>query len=201
MRRRLLEMHGVTALLRTLSSEISVHQGRAGSADIEFARGDLQLQFTDGCRMSSSPSYFCWPHLEVFVLRKPHGVRCLITYPVPPLPAHIAPVPGRAAVVEVARVLGDETRMRIVEPLRARDLSTRELAGFLRIEAPLVSRHLAALLRAGLVDRARSGYFVMYRLRAQALLEAGAAIGALGYNAAAVDLRPSAGSGSFDSSR
>ena len=179
MRRGLLRMHGVTALLRTLSAELSVHQGREASAQIEFGAGQAEIAFGESSRLELSPSFFCWPHLQAFVLKQPRGLRCTIAYPVPPLPARVTPLRHRGALAATAAVLGDETRLRIIELLRGRDLSTRELSGFLRMAAPLISRHLNALLRARLVERYRSGYFVMYRLKRETLAEFASAIGSL----------------------
>ena len=112
-------------------------------------------------------------------MKQPRGLRCTITYPVPPLPVRVTPLRDRSTLAATVAVLGDETRLRIIELLRARDLSTREFSGFLQIAAPLISRHLQALLRAQLVERYRSGYFVMYRLNRKALAEAAASISAL----------------------
>lgn len=180
MRRDLLREHGVTALLRTLSPELSVRQGRSGSAEIEFAAGQAQIEFEESSRLELSPSFFCWPHVQAFVLKQRRGLRSTITYPVPPLTARITPLRDRRALAATAAILGDETRLRIIELLRGRDLSTRELAGFLRTAAPVISRHLQVLLRARLLERYRVGYFVMYRLKRETFLEVAAAIGSLG---------------------
>lgn len=180
MRRGLLREHGVTAMLRTLSPDLAVRQGRSGSAEIEFAAGQAQIELGESCRLELSPSFFCWPHLQAFVLKQPRGVRSTITYPVPPLTARLTPLLDRRALAATAAMLGDEVRLRIIELLRGRDLSTRELAGFLRMASPVISRHLQMLLRAGLLERYRVGYFVMYRLKRERLLEVAAAIGSLG---------------------
>jgi DNA-binding transcriptional ArsR family regulator len=91
----------------------------------------------------------------------------------------VKPVPDRSRLASSAFALGNESRLRIVELLQGRDLSTRELAGFLRVAAPLVSRDLQVLLRADLVERYRSGYFVMYRLKSEALASVARTIGGL----------------------
>lgn len=176
MRRDLLRTHGVTALLRTLSSELSVKQGRVGCADIEFAIGQAHLEFDPTSRLELSPSFFCWPHVQAFALKEARGIRFSIAYPVPPLPARIKPLRERRALARLTSALADETRLNIVELLRVRDLSTREISGFLAIAAPLVSRHLRALLLAQLVETYRNGYFVMYRLRRHTLTEVAKAI-------------------------
>ncbi len=104
-------------------------------------------------------------------MKQKSGVRCSLTYPLPPLPARVLPVSNRDTLTRFGSALGDATRVRIIELLRARDLSTRELSGFLGIAAPLISRHLRELLRVRLVERYRSGYFVMYRLRRETVAE------------------------------
>ncbi len=179
MRRRVLRKHGLTALLRTLSHGLLVRQGLIGSSDLECGPADGEIVFDESSRLELSPSFFCWPHLQTFVMKQPHGTRCTITYPVPPLPAYVTPLNDRRTLAARAAVLGDETRLRILELLRGRDLSTRELSGFLRMAAPSISRHLQALLRERLVERYRSGYFVMYRLNREALAKTAAAIVAL----------------------
>ncbi len=177
MRRALLENHGVTALMRTLSNDLSVRQARDGSATLVFGAADAQVDLSGRCTVTLEPSYFCWPHLQAFVLRTPRGLRVSIAYPVVPLSARTRPLRDRAALARSVAALGNETRLRIVELLGARDLSTRELAGFLDTTEPQVSRHLRMLFHAGLVERDRNGYFVMYRLRRAAFAEAALAIG------------------------
>jgi DNA-binding transcriptional ArsR family regulator len=178
MRRRLLRAHGPTALLRTLSPELSIrHAGRG--ADIEFGPGQSHRRFEKNSRLELAPSFFCWPHVQAYVLDRPSGLRCSMTYPLPPLPARLTPLRDRRALAATTALLGDETRLRIIELLRARDLSTRELSGFLQLAAPQISRHLRTLLQGQIVERYRSGYFVMYRLNRQALKHAADAIGAL----------------------
>lgn len=51
-------------------------------------------------------------------------------------------------------------------------LSTSELAQRFGISPPAVSRHLALLLRAGLVSAERQGQRVLYRLNRDVLLDA-----------------------------
>jgi len=51
-------------------------------------------------------------------------------------------------------------------------LATADLARTFGLSAPAVSRHLAVLLRAGLVSSERQGQRVLYRLNREALLGA-----------------------------
>jgi DNA-binding transcriptional ArsR family regulator len=60
--------------------------------------------------------------------------------------------------------LGDPNRRAIVELLRERDRSVRELADSLPISRPAVSRHLRLLKDAGLVSDRPEGTRRLYRL-------------------------------------
>ena len=60
--------------------------------------------------------------------------------------------------------LGDSHRRAIVELLRDRDRSVRELADELPISRPAVSRHLRLLKEAGLVNDRPEGTRRLYRL-------------------------------------
>ena len=62
------------------------------------------------------------------------------------------------------RALGDATRLRILALLATGEVCVCHLHKSLRIPQPKVSRHLAYLRRAGLVDTRRQGLWVYYRL-------------------------------------
>jgi DNA-binding transcriptional ArsR family regulator len=62
------------------------------------------------------------------------------------------------------RLLGAETRHRILEMLRGRALTVGEIADRLAITQPSTSQHLAALRDAGLVRSRRQGQYVYYEL-------------------------------------
>ena len=63
-------------------------------------------------------------------------------------------------------------RRRILAFLSQTALSTADLAARFGMSPPAVSRHLAVLLRAGLVSAERQGQRVLYRLQRDALLDA-----------------------------
>jgi DNA-binding transcriptional ArsR family regulator len=67
-------------------------------------------------------------------------------------------------VAERLRILGDPTRLRILNLLRAAELSVLEIAAKVGASQPNVSRHLALLLRAGIVTRRQEGRHVHYRV-------------------------------------
>src|SRR5262245_12315526 len=62
------------------------------------------------------------------------------------------------------KALGDETRLRIVALLAHGELCVCHLEEALRASQPKVSRHLAILRAAGVVEHRREGSWVYYRL-------------------------------------
>ncbi len=72
----------------------------------------------------------------------------------------------------VFAALASVPRRRMIAFLAQTALSTADLAGRFGMSPPAVSRHLAVLLRAGLVRAERQGQRVLYRLDRDALLEA-----------------------------
>ena len=65
------------------------------------------------------------------------------------------------------KALGDETRLRIVALLSHGELCVCHLEEALRLSQPKVSRHLATLRAAGVVEDRRDGTWVHYRLLRQ----------------------------------
>jgi len=64
------------------------------------------------------------------------------------------------------KALGDETRLRIVALLAHGELCVCHLEETLQLSQPKVSRHLAILRRAGLVDVRREGRWMFYTVAA-----------------------------------
>ena len=63
------------------------------------------------------------------------------------------------------KAIGDETRLRaVVLLIQHGELCVCELTHALRVSQPKMSRHLAALREAGLVDDRKRGLWVFYRL-------------------------------------
>ena len=77
---------------------------------------------------------------------------------------------GPTAPVDLARLLGEPLRWRIVELLASEQLCVSHLAEELGVAQPLVSHHVKALRAAGLVGTDRYRYWTYYRLRPAALL-------------------------------
>lgn len=67
-------------------------------------------------------------------------------------------------VAERLRLLADATRLRILNVLREGESSVVQIVGRVGASQPNVSRHLALLLRAGIVTRRPQGRQVHYRV-------------------------------------
>lgn len=72
-----------------------------------------------------------------------------------------------APVARLFKALGDVTRLRIVALLSHGELCVCHLQKALNLSQPNVSRHLAILRAARLVEHRREGSWVFYRLLAQ----------------------------------
>jgi ArsR family transcriptional regulator len=79
-----------------------------------------------------------------------------------PLPA--IPLPAPIALAPVFRALADPTRLRILRLLLQGPLCVGDLVSVLDLPQPKVSRHLATLRRAGLVEDEKRGLWCFYRL-------------------------------------
>jgi len=73
-----------------------------------------------------------------------------------------------AAVAGLARVLGDETRVRLLDELTSGEASVSDLACRLDLDQPRVSTHLQLLRSSGLVDAHARGRSRVYALRGEA---------------------------------
>lgn len=107
------------------------------------------------------PSAFVWPHVR---LNCDPPWPATIVYPAP-----FALAEGRAKlppdeVLHVLRALADDTRLRALQLIAAGERSTQELAPLIGISEAGLSKHLGLLARAGLVERRRQGYYVLYGL-------------------------------------
>ena len=69
---------------------------------------------------------------------------------------------------QLFKALGDETRLRIVALLAHGELCVCHLESALDLSQPAVSRHLAVLKNAGVVEARRDGNWIHYRLASQA---------------------------------
>lgn len=62
------------------------------------------------------------------------------------------------------KALADDTRLRILALLQSGEICVCDIHGSLDLPQPTVSRHLASLRRAGLVEGRKDGLWVHYRL-------------------------------------
>lgn len=79
----------------------------------------------------------------------------------------MSPAPDVVPFSRLFRALGDETRLRLVALLAHGELCVCHFEEALGISQPKVSRHLAILRNAGVVETRRSGSWVHYRLARQ----------------------------------
>ena len=62
------------------------------------------------------------------------------------------------------KALNDNTRRKILELLKKRDLTAGEIAESFNISKPSISHHLDLLKQAGLVHATKEGQFIYYSL-------------------------------------
>src|SRR5438477_12812850 len=72
----------------------------------------------------------------------------------------------------VFKALADPNRRRILELLRAQDMTAGELAEHFEISKPTLSKHFLILQNAGLIQGLRSGTTITYSLNLSVLEEA-----------------------------
>ena len=70
-------------------------------------------------------------------------------------------------VMDVLKAMADENRMRALCALRGRELCVCQLIALLGLAPSTVSKHLAILRAAGLVDSRKDGRWIYYRLSKQ----------------------------------
>lgn len=72
---------------------------------------------------------------------------------------------------EVLRALGHPLRLKIVEFLRAGERCVCEIIPAVGAEQSVVSKHLAVLRQAGILEARKEGLRVIYRIRDPAVLD------------------------------
>ena len=73
-------------------------------------------------------------------------------------------------IAERFRVIGEPTRIRILERLQAGEASVQELAECVGGSQQNVSKHLSLLARVGIVGRRKVGTFAYYRITDESVL-------------------------------
>jgi DNA-binding transcriptional ArsR family regulator len=72
---------------------------------------------------------------------------------------------------KVFQAMSDPTRRRILEMLRAGDLSAGQIADEFKMTKPAISHHLSVLKEAGLAVERREGQKVIYSLEPGSIVE------------------------------
>ena len=67
------------------------------------------------------------------------------------------------------KALNDETRRRIVDLLKDKDMNAGEISNHFNISKPSISHHLDILKRADLISSEKKGQFVQYSLNTSIL--------------------------------
>lgn len=172
LRKRLLQRFGVSAMLRTLTRELTVEGNRRRASVLYGGKesAGLRLELPTGATIALTPSYFIWPH-AAFVVLKRSALEVRIAYPLAsPATASIGTRRWEQSAKRFAAI-SDPTRLQMLDLLGRRDLSTREFAGLLGLSEGAVSKHLSILRNAALVTSVRDGYFVLYRRAPDGLRE------------------------------
>ena len=73
---------------------------------------------------------------------------------------------------QVFKALADPTRRRVLELLREQPRSAGQLADHFPVSKPTMSAHFTVLQEAGLIEAAKTGRTILYRLRMSVLEEA-----------------------------
>jgi DNA-binding transcriptional ArsR family regulator len=150
---------GVYGLLRGLFPEV-----RSDPVEGRFwLERDHEHEVTvgPGETLVLAPSAYVWPHVRVSCDDPwPFG----LVFPARSIMREARPRIPPAQLVGVLRALADDTRLRALRLIAERPRSTQELAPLVGITEAALSKHLRALADAGLLERRREGYYVLYRL-------------------------------------
>lgn len=116
------------------------------------------------------PSTYVWPHIRVNC-DGPYPLG--LVFPASSILREARPRIPPSELVGVLRAVADDTRLRTLRLVAERPRSTQELAPLVGVTEAALSKHLRLLADAGLVDRCRQGYYVLYRLVPEKLAELG----------------------------
>jgi DNA-binding transcriptional ArsR family regulator len=156
---RVIARQGLYALLRGLWPEV-----RSDRADGQFwldRPHDHQVEIGDGDLLVLAPSVYVWPHVRVNCDPPwPLG----LVFPASSIVRESRPRIPPAQLLGVLRALADDTRLRALRLIAERPRSTQELAPLVGVTEAALSKHLRVLAEAGLLERHRDGYYVLYRI-------------------------------------
>ena len=156
---RQIGQQGVYGLLRGLWPEVRCEAGN-GRFWLERPH-EHQVDIGPQDALVLAPSAYVWPHVRVNCDSPwPLG----LVFPVSSIAAEARPRIPPAQLVAVLRALGEDTRLRALRLIAERPRSTQELAPLVGVTEAALSKHLRVLADAGLLERRREGYYVLYRL-------------------------------------
>lgn len=156
---RKIEEQGVYGLLRGLWPQVRCdpEDGRFWLERPHEHEVDIGPQDT----LVLAPSAYVWPHVRVNCDPPwPLG----LVFPASSIVHEARPRIPPAQLLTVLRALGDDTRLRALRLIAERPRSTQELAPLVGVTEAALSKHLRVLAEAGLLERRRDGYYVLYRL-------------------------------------
>jgi DNA-binding transcriptional ArsR family regulator len=156
---RRIEQDGIYALLRGLWPEVRCDPDE-GRFWLERPH-DHEVEIGPDDRLLLAPSTYVWPHVRVNCDAPwPLG----LVFPASSIVREARPRIPPAQMVGVLRALADDTRLRVLRLIAERPRSTQELAPLVGVSEAGLSKQLRVLSEAGLLERRREGYYVLYRL-------------------------------------
>jgi DNA-binding transcriptional ArsR family regulator len=156
---RRIEQHGLYALLQGLWPEVRCDP-QEGRFWLERPH-DHEVEIGPDDRLLLAPSTYVWPHVRVNCDDPwPLG----LVFPASSIVREARPRIPPAQLVGVLRALADDTRLRVLRLIAERPRSTQELAPLVGVSEAGLSKQLRVLAEAGLLERRREGYYVLYRL-------------------------------------
>ena len=156
---RVIARRGLYALLRGLWPEVRSDPDtgrfwldRPHDHEVDIGAGELLVL---------APSVYVWPHVRVNCDPPwPLG----LVFPASSIMRESRPRIPPAQLIGVLRALADDTRLRALRLIAERPRSTQELAPLVGVTEAALSKHLRTLAEAGLLERRRDGYYVLYRI-------------------------------------
>jgi DNA-binding transcriptional ArsR family regulator len=84
---------------------------------------------------------------------------------------HPLPEPLAELIAQRFRVIGEPTRIRLLDRLREGEASVQDLTHTLATSQQNVSKHLGVLAQAGVVERRKDGNLSLYRIADDSVFE------------------------------